>query len=432
MDEEAAMALRKLTIDPENFTECRVEAAGQARLPTELVILVFDFACPPPPFLKTASDQGASACWSRALRTKKALTHVCKAWRTLALPYLYEDVVLDLSRQVLALARTIRERHPEIGPLIKHVHLALPFPPPEQLPQVTLSEIAFVLRGTPNLTNVTFGTAFSWWYILKSSSSLLRPLVDALSTVGTRLQSLELDVPKTNIDLYPAHSLKLMACFVNLVSLAFPVPQGWGFGEEQDIRGISFPKLEQLQMICTPGGNLRLVISWSLPCLKALTVTGTAQYVLDREQYEDLLEQHGAGVEYLDVSQRPSFHIKHVFETAHLCPKLSHLVITHIDIPALWIFIQNLDHDIAHPSLCDVDFWAKDGGALRSILAFAETSILKNARVLDVDLFGQLRHLPRLVGPATLLPPGEVVTYSLPTFNIVQTRHLITMNGPQN
>ncbi|OCH92842.1 hypothetical protein OBBRIDRAFT_824478 [Obba rivulosa] len=396
-------------------------------LPTELILVIFNFACPPTAFLMSSLQRCPSPAWSRALRTKKALMQVCKAWYSLALPYLYESIVLDLSRQVLALARTIRESQSDIAPLIKHVHFILSIPVRGQLPQVVLNQVAFVLKKASNVITVVLGPSFSLRCIFESDTRQFRPVVDALMGMASTVRRLEYDLPIAHYGHRLAPSMELTASFSRLVSLTFPVPATWHL---PDPPMLDLLDLEQLHLSCSPDSDLRIIVSWTLPQLQDLTITGREGYQLDRSEYEELLMQHGEGIEYLDVSQTPSSHLNHILGTIHLCPKLSHLVVTYFDIPEHLILQYDSTHDIGHPSLANIDFWvSNDDHSFRLVLSTARSSLLKNARTFDGGLFPHLRRLPRLLGPDTNVPTEDTATYSFAPFHIVQTRRKVVMAG---
>ncbi|EMD39539.1 hypothetical protein CERSUDRAFT_80935 [Gelatoporia subvermispora B] len=428
--ENAPRAPYKLDNRLENKTSDRCTPSGPARIPTELILVIFDFSCTPFQFLATERDRGASIAWRRALRTKNALTLVCKFWHKLALPYLYEYIVLDSSRQVTALYLTAHERNPDIAPLIKHLHLSLPFPTIEQFPQVTLAQVASILNTAARLRTLTFGTFFSWKYIFDLRDSTFRPLVDALQAIGKRLRTLDYRFCTTYRNAHPVRSLELTASLSELVSLTLPIPETWNLDGGPNTPVVQFLNLEHLHLTCVSGSDLRLVTCWRLPRLRALTITGGTQYVLDSEQLVDLLTQHGKSIEYLDVSQEPSAHLDRVLDIIHLCPRLIHVVLTHVGIPESRNLAHEPDHNVTHPSLVHLDIWIeKVDGVLRSPFRSAKSSVLRNARVLDYDLFLEFRHLPRLIGPAKVDIPGGIITYSLPMLDIVETCDQVVLHG---
>ena len=75
--------------------------------PEEILLYVFSYATNhwDSERHEPSIDIGASSPWSKDLRTKKALARVCKSWRRIATPFLYERVFLHRIGQLVSLVK---------------------------------------------------------------------------------------------------------------------------------------------------------------------------------------------------------------------------------------------------------------------------------------------------------------------------------------
>ncbi|PSR70518.1 hypothetical protein PHLCEN_2v13557 [Hermanssonia centrifuga] len=120
--------------------------------------LFFEHIFPPPQLLDPLLGAGPDSPWSRAVRTKKALTLVCKTWRSVALPLLYEHVVLRRTGQIYALERTMRAAPAVFGPMVRSIQ----FDTYVYQNHGTISQesLVYILEQCENLRSLTISAAF--------------------------------------------------------------------------------------------------------------------------------------------------------------------------------------------------------------------------------------------------------------------------------
>ncbi|OCH92831.1 hypothetical protein OBBRIDRAFT_885961 [Obba rivulosa] len=406
-------------------------------LPPELLLSILEFAIPPDAFLDSTVHSAPTTSWAYILRLKKTLLSVCKAWWSLFIPSLYHDIVLQGPNQILALARTIRHGHFDVAPLIKRIHLQC-FLPFEQA-RIAFHELEYILHQAVGLGALIVGHQFMTTYSSESKGYQEKP-VGVIKSLSLRLTKLEYRYdPVDQVNIFKPllaieFSLTSVASFSQLVSLAVPLSSQLATGLSRARRpsiAIQLHRLKELHVFCHMDAEFDVFDSWEMPCLKQLILTLHARLSLFDEEntmYQSFLMQHGGGIEYLDMSvttRHTDFH--HLWRSLDLCPKLRHFVIAIITVGVDALLMASLQHPVAHPSLLYVDIWADLEDDCFN-LDFA-TRFLQQVRFFHVDL-AHLLHLPRLFHPSMQLAEGEVLTHTLPTFRISQTRRRISIDYP--
>ncbi|THG99677.1 hypothetical protein EW026_g2723 [Hermanssonia centrifuga] len=120
--------------------------------------LIFEHIFPPPQLLDPLLGAGPDSPWSRAVRTKKALTLVCKTWRSVALPLLYEHVVLRRTGQIYALERTMRAAPAVFGPMVRSIQFDTYVY--QNHGKISQESLVYILEQCENLRSLTISAAF--------------------------------------------------------------------------------------------------------------------------------------------------------------------------------------------------------------------------------------------------------------------------------
>ncbi|THG93343.1 hypothetical protein EW026_g7868 [Hermanssonia centrifuga] len=136
-----------------------------ARLHAIALDLIFQAIFPQAGFLNPSLSFGPEAPWARALRTKKALTLVCKFWQGHALPYLYSDIVIRHVGQLPALARTIRSAPGLYGCLVKSLKILceITYYPYKAFAR---NSLIYIFQHCPNLRALSISYAPMIWKLL--------------------------------------------------------------------------------------------------------------------------------------------------------------------------------------------------------------------------------------------------------------------------
>ncbi|EMD39538.1 hypothetical protein CERSUDRAFT_71438 [Gelatoporia subvermispora B] len=356
-----------------------------------------------------------STPWRHSLRTKLTLVQVCKAWRNLALPFLYNRIILYHAEQILYLARTVRDSS-NVAHLIKHIHLDC-FT--ARLPEA-LNEMAFILLEMTRLKSISMGFRFFMGGIthlhrraIRKFKTALAGLPDSLTELGYCLQSLDNDVP-FNLP------LRHFNTFPQLTSLTMPLSSSW-YTDYKARHAVRLPHLAELELFCREDPDFSIFDSWDMPNLRRLWMTQNPcnMYLFHPKiGLSEFFQRHGGLLEFLDLSEAKTYDALKFGELLRSCTKLRHIVLP-------WTWVPYLLHKSfgAHAAF-HLDIWSHTESHTGDTLGAAEDRILRDARVLDAGLM-HLRHLPLLIPPNTDLCPDEVVTYDLLAFRIVQSRRLV-------
>lgn len=101
------------------------------RFPDEILFNVLEFAANhhvDTSLQEPSIDVGNCSAWSKDLRFKKGLLRVCKRWRIVANPLIYDRIFVHRIGQLVALVRDLEERGK--GPLVRHIYGRLLVLPP--------------------------------------------------------------------------------------------------------------------------------------------------------------------------------------------------------------------------------------------------------------------------------------------------------------
>lgn len=416
---------------------------ADAQLHTIALRLVLETISPAPQFLDPSLTAGPDSPWCRALRTKKALLLVCRAWHNAALPLLYEDVVLRRSGQIYALARTIRSNPALYGPLIKKIRFSCYVHQNHE--SIARDSLVYILQHCPQLAAISFSTTFlpmidyTWTTESPTSSQTSDTVLadpDALMMEvlkkGARLTALEYHRVFRLQDTFIYSPLPLLQACPHLTTLSLFVPPA--AAPTVALRDVHLPHLRALYLHPDTGrddcvGTLAGVCTWALPALRALHFR---PFVHPRRlplHLAQLLRTHGARLHALDLGCRPvegdpgsAEATAGVFEAAAAAiaanPEFRHLV-----VPSSVGASHLLDSPLASLAIRQVDVWASV--TERRLLDFVGSGppLWKHARVFDLGL-SNLLEIPHLL-PAT----EREECHDVFGLRVVQRNHIVYRGG---
>lgn len=108
--------------------------------------------------LKSSNAEPLESGWLRALRSKKAVTLVCKDWHIVALKFLYRDISIRYVWQLVLLLRTIRSAPETFGRLIRSLTIICYVP--KHLTQVASDCLNAILALCPLIRELSLEEAF--------------------------------------------------------------------------------------------------------------------------------------------------------------------------------------------------------------------------------------------------------------------------------
>ncbi|OCH92845.1 hypothetical protein OBBRIDRAFT_790870 [Obba rivulosa] len=407
---------------PTATSHCYPSRGHRLQLPSELLFMIFEYVIPPDIFMESTSVYGPSSPWLHSLRIKTTLVQVCKAWRLLALPFLYEQILLHHASQILELARTIRESDSNIATLIKRIHLDC-FTP--RVPSA-LDEMTFILREATHLQSFSTGFRFLIGGIthlhrrgLRRFRAVIGGLSDTLTQLGYCAHPIENDVP-FNL------SLRHIGTFSKLVSLSITLSSSW-YTDSKSRPEVRLHRLTELELLCREDADFTVFDPWELPNLRRLWILKSHRescILTTKHAFPSFLQRHGSGLVFLDLHGMSYPDVGISWDFAKLCPKLRHMV-----VGCLWSGLNFSEGFFNSSTFFHLDIWTHSVARhqLRRELDAAQSQILRDARLLDVEL-AHIRRLPLLLPPDMVIVADQVITYRLPSFCIKQSRSLIELD----
>ncbi|TFK70585.1 hypothetical protein BDN72DRAFT_534181 [Pluteus cervinus] len=320
-------------------------------LPPEILWHTLQLAVLPEYMLDHSLSRGPSSAWCRNLRTKKAILMVCKAWNDVALPMLYQGVIIRRFGQFLALSKVLEDNPGRLAPIVR----------------------SMTVEG---FVEDTFFDLF------RERLELTYQICPGLSTL-----SCQLILPRTaDIILVPAHSnitrlsLNGSAHYTTeilrqlcdtLLSLTVKLDVSWI--EESNLKAFNlcFPKLEELRCLVDDDSPTESPVcsrKWTMPSLSTLT--------LDVDTYDltsistSICRKHGAKLKKLRIMASHATEINnHLQDVLNSCPELGDLYLSLASLP--WGTIPSF----SHPCLKRVDIgvpWSPTGPQNKYILTAFE------------------------------------------------------------
>ncbi|KII93142.1 hypothetical protein PLICRDRAFT_170924 [Plicaturopsis crispa FD-325 SS-3] len=377
----------------------------QPNLPNEILRMIFVYAIPPSEFVDPNLYGGPESPWCLTLRTKKSLTLVCKAWWSVAMDVLYEEVAFRRPWQIAAFSRTLETSLFDCCSYVRKFDVAC---------LLALDSIASIESDLAQiLCRCTRITQVRWNPCLDDGVAPGHPF-DRVWHPWPNLNLTHLECGPT-VD-FPSLAVGLQDVGRTLLSLSFTVPPTRSDTPPIDVRldrleSLHMQWLEQLEY-----SHLESITTqWSMPQLKALTVDNSAYWrkstVLWLEFCPALIsfcKAHGKGIDYLRI------HVQNVLSPEGIkmpstddyqpildaCPSLQHLVLdaksgSPLSHPRIqWVDVEWMDAEASHGP--------ESSGYLGLMLNTKRLPSLKGVRVIDRPLHF-IRDLPRMVPPQYML-----------------------------
>ncbi|KAI0774628.1 hypothetical protein BD413DRAFT_535263 [Trametes elegans] len=417
---------------------------GQSReyssLPHEILSLIFEetlpdlYGCDP-----AITGPGISNLWLTSLRTRAALTVVCKGWLGPATELLYSDIVFRRMGQISALARTFRELQlgRDLPRLVRSIRIdsCIVLPP---FVYVVAEDLDFILQNCTRLISFTFRPHNAFppedWppreginliHILDGTTNRARQSLCERAAGGLKA----LDITMVRNKQWLINFLPVLTSAVHLTSLALGPLSMSEFMESGTLPLLDFPQLESLQLDFSLrsrelGEYVRQ--KWQMPALKALTLINCDA------PPEGLLHAHGSRLTYLHFYvDQTHWRTQHMQFTANsllprlerTCPAIEHLVHPLVDYYSEPLLVHS-------PTLRYLDVLHDSYPVYHQDLALSQGSRAPRLESLRVVMTGAV-YYPRVCHPSLLLKadaPAYLV-YRFPVHRIVQTRRCV-IHGP--
>ncbi|TCD59858.1 hypothetical protein EIP91_011287 [Steccherinum ochraceum] len=282
------------------------------RLDPALLLMIFELAEPPAGFLDPSLARGPQSPWADALRTKKALTMVCKDWRGCALRNLYASVTLRRVGQAFALVWTLESSNDPIAPFIRSLRIT--FHVPGNLRVLVSKPVTQLFQRCVHATSLQLSPSFLGYYFdtpareLENDDeaflSVLRDIAPNITVLKTDDSSVYLPHGRTP---YP---LRFFAPFTNVVSLSLPLFKDTRIPVYRDAP-LSFIRLEQLTLnavLPITCAAAEAIARWHLPIIKCFDLRLDFSFPCEsqRSSLQDLykiFEHHGTKIVELKLSE---------------------------------------------------------------------------------------------------------------------------------
>jgi len=350
-------------------------------IPPEILRMIFLHAVPPLFLIDSSIAGGPESPWCQALRMKKSIVGVSRAWCEVGIEVLYKDVAFRRIGQISALLRTLEARPDDFRNLVRGITVNCFVP--RGYAALFHTELKRIFEHCPRVAHFAFNPSFS------------SPLPYILPVINSPITHLDCGATIT----FSSVLASLMNVSGTLVSLSFHLPN-----TEQEVTLIHFDRLKTLRcgVQYDSRENLRMVeAKWKMPRLERLT------FELDGDQrtmstylYRSFFIAHGRCLKFLSIRLGPwgrkcSLAMQPLLDQ---CPILEHLVLqahsrdtlAHPTVKWIDLWSPHVRNRCIHPWV-HVNFWAKE--------AFPA---LQGVRTLDVALV----NVPDL---ATMMPPDAVV-----------------------
>lgn len=407
------------------------ERGNLKRLPTEILQGIFSIALPSSVFLNPSLYRGPDSPWCQAVRFKKALIQVCRAWWHAAVHLLYNEVVIRRVGQIAALIRTLESPQNDLQILVKTVAFICYIP--ENYISYSETAIQRLLNLCPSIcATCIHAPTHDLSYFASNDSKPMQPSLRSFcAPIPQFLTHLEYG------DYSWAHLTQVLSLCKTLKSLSVRSPCAEEFA--------GFPYclvLDQLdQLKCelrSSFGLLRAMADkWSLPRLKQFTLV-----FLDKPTHDDhddlvrFCRTHGHDLRYLHINPgltiRKSLYAFRLQTILGACHNLVHLVYPD---PSDLVDIHAPLH---HATLMWIDVWARcepvDGQSQRcanfveTFSASCKSSLpsMKAIRILDSDL-AYMSYLPIQLPPDPNLDNHMHIQY--PGLSLHVTKSIIAQHA---
>ncbi|KAJ7154469.1 hypothetical protein C8R46DRAFT_1356541 [Mycena filopes] len=356
-----------------------------ADLPPEILALIFQEVFPPYSLQAKhpALELETNRAWRGALNAKKTLMFVCKAWCSIARPFLYRDITILSLRGLDALWWTLYH-DPSLGYLIRGLTFTFDVAPetifsPQDKSRGDMEDIVGRCR---HLNRLDFFPAGERGYCPGGPLPYIPPSVTSLG-FNSLVDSAQLRFALSPWTCDRLRELRMI--FVN------PIHGVEKMTSEPE--PMSFAKLHTLHLLCN---STCLTSGWEMPKLRRVIFHRSPTDCWT--EYLCFLRDHGPRLEYLEFAdrEREGDWACDYEALLKLCPRLQHVV-----LPAC--ARSRISVGTTFPSLRRVDFWwgrsQDEDGDADDLVDRKPWPNVETIRYLDRALAGLIPDLPRACDP---------------------------------
>ena len=359
--------------------------------------MIFLRALPPSFLVGSSLNAGSDSPWCEALRMKKSIVRVCKAWWKVGSELLYEEISMRRIGQIPALLRTL-DANNSIGDMIKNLEISCFIPAGYlSLFQVDLARIfALCFR----ITRLSFTAHTSTSAAENPLSCIAFP--PSLHDACAKLTCLECNHPMD-----PEYLMSALRVCVNLQSLWICLPCMDGLDGCNVIgrRPLCLEHLQTLRLMIQSenASDLSMItLHWRMPTLHNVIIheLSCLDDTVDWKYKQDFFAAFGACLRYVHIRPHWPPHFIDAQNSIKHCPVLEHL--------AIWPSPNLFQMSLSHQTVKWIDLWTSTEGeeqtytALRESLSQEALPSLIGLRELDGALSSQTDW------PSVLPPDSEV------------------------
>lgn len=288
--------------------------------PPEILLDILEFALPPTIFLDSSLACGPLSAWCLAQRTKKTLVLVCKFWREIGTPLLYQEIHLRRIGQVAALLSTLRG-NTRLGEMIMAINVSCHVMPR----YIVMFDEALqrILAMSPNATRLSLSMGVRDLLVCSTRQYNLSKLVHLDLQVGNeRLADVLLCLPQCKS--------------LTILSLSFNTYDK----DHCDVTYLTLEHLQEFQITVMWSSRRKLdfldtiTCKWKLPSLCRFTMYEWRPKLSHISQYLNFLDAHGERLTTLSITApldqytiEPVLDLQSVQSVLDRCPALEHLTL---------------------------------------------------------------------------------------------------------
>jgi hypothetical protein len=359
----------------------------------DVLNIIFKLSLPPRYLLDSSLGGGPDSPWCLALRTKHAISSVCRAWRNVGIELLYHEVSFRRIHQAYIFLDILKDNPGNLGRFVRRMEV-LCYIPSEEGDGPFRNVLGQILERCPRLVAVRYAP------VVEQPSMQVQFQLPLLDDVLSRVERLDC-VGANNVSLIVPQLSRfsdLGSLFIDLDSVAPDMP---ALPESK----LELSKLHTLHLTF-PAKECPLFSTilehWTLPNLEELTMLGS-NHPIYFHTLEAFCKRFGATLTFLHFGGKKP--VRDSDEDNHApdglldhCPHLNHLVVSPGFLP------DAMYHSgIEYCDLWSYVFASPNHGRvgvpelpLRQVqMAFPN---LEGIRVLDIALLPML-DLPSLIWP---------------------------------
>ncbi|KIP05164.1 hypothetical protein PHLGIDRAFT_165365 [Phlebiopsis gigantea 11061_1 CR5-6] len=368
--------------------------------------LVFEATIPPEGFLNPQLGLGYDSPWERSLRTRKALTLVCRQWYNVAYPFLYRDIVIRRVGQIASLGWTLRQS-PKYYAEIRRLTLLCYVP--EIMRDFAQTSVSALLISCTSLQSLSVGPTFSAMLDCLPCVAC-RPLsrTEGFEAATQRVHELEYNWRFEYTGSIEAHHypsfVSNIGSWNNITRLTLFIPSPANTTQNVRLESLRILSFATAEGVSPRLHDLHLFISWDLPQLSELRfrpfidmvrVPGSLVAFICKQPGLRILDLGCCSVNSLGPADTVSLYAC-VQEALTVCPAIRHVV-----LPARFGNVHLADSPLLDEPLEHVDVWTSLRDTRTPALRPARW---RSLRLLDNGLSPVL-DLPHLLPPWCVAPP---------------------------